>query len=88
MRQDLAAKFARYQVADENVKTLGGMLHAREQRLSATRQKLDTMVATKQQLEIQVEQLASARAQIEVAQAGGDVTAGRHGGQRGPDVDR
>ncbi len=73
LRQDLAAKFARYQVADDNVKTLGGMLQAREQRLAATRQKLDTMVATKQQLEIQVEQLQARLRQIEVAQAAGDV---------------
>jgi len=72
LRQDLAAKFARYQVADENVKTLGGMLQAREQRLAATRQKLDTMVATKQQLEIQVEHLQVRLRQIEIAQAAGD----------------
>jgi regulator of replication initiation timing len=73
LRQDLAAKFARFQVAEENVRTLAGMLQAREQRLSATRQKLDTMVATKQQLEIQVEHLGVRLRQIEVAQAAGDV---------------
>jgi regulator of replication initiation timing len=73
LRQDLAAKFARFQVAEENIRTLAGMLQAREQRLSATRQKLDAMVASKQQLEIQVEQLQARLRQIEVAQAGGDV---------------
>lgn len=73
VRQDLAAKFARYQVADENVKTLNEMLQARQQRLAATRQKLDTMVVTKQQLEVQVEHLVSRLRQIEVAQAAGDV---------------
>jgi len=72
VRQDLAAKFGRYQVAEENVKTLAGMLQAREQRLFATRQKLDTMVASKQQLEIQVEQLQARLRQIEIAQAAGD----------------
>jgi len=72
VRQDLAGKFARFQVAEENAKTLAAMLQARQQRLAATRQKLDTMVVTKQQLEIQVEHLASRLRQIEVAQAAGD----------------
>lgn len=65
---DLANRFERFKTSDATVASLHEILNAREQSLDAARQKLDSMLAAKRQLEVDVENLEARLKMVEVAQ--------------------
>ena len=65
---DLTSRFKHYKTADETSFNLRKVLGARQRTLVAARQKLNGMLAAKQQLEIDVENLEARLKMVEVAQ--------------------
>lgn len=65
---DLAKRFKHYKTADETSFNLSKVLDARQRTLAAARQKLNGMLAAKQQLEVDVENLEARLKMVEVAQ--------------------
>ena len=65
---DLTNRFKHYKTADETSFNLRKVLDARQRTLAAARQKLNGMLAAKQQLEIDVENLEARLKMVEVAQ--------------------
>jgi chromosome segregation ATPase len=57
VRTDLANRFERYKTGEETLATLAKIHQAREKGLAAALQKLESMEATKRQLEVEVENL-------------------------------
>ena len=57
VKVDLANRFARYKTGDATLASLTEIRHARIRSLDAARQKLEGMLAAKQQLEVEVENL-------------------------------
>ena len=68
INKDLANRFKHYKTADETSFNLGKVLDARQRTLVAARQKLNGMLAAKQQLEVDVENLGARLKMVEVAQ--------------------
>lgn len=69
VKHDLAGKFERYKNDEARHESDCEIKKAREKSLDVARRKLDKMVETKRQLEVQVEQLASRLRTQEVAMA-------------------
>ncbi len=65
---DLTNRFKHYKTADETSFNLRKVLDARQRTLTAARQKLNGMLAAKQQLEVDVENLEARLKMVEVAQ--------------------
>jgi chromosome segregation ATPase len=59
VQDELARRFTRYQTAETTVEAKRQLLRAREASLSAARQKLDQMLNTKRDLEVEVENLTA-----------------------------
>ena len=57
VKRDLATRFERFKIAEESVAADRKVLVAREQTLTANRQKLDTMIQAKKDLEVKLAQL-------------------------------
>lgn len=68
VRIDLANRFGRYKTNEATLTSLRDILNAREQGLSAARQKLESMLAAKRQLEVEVENLEARLKMVEVAE--------------------
>jgi len=68
INKDLANRFKHYKTADETSFNLSKVLDARQRTLAAARQKLNGMLAAKQQLEVDVENLEARLKMVEVAQ--------------------
>ena len=68
VKDDLTNKFKSFQTQEATVANLEKVLSARQKRLSATRQKLDSMLAAKRQLEVEVESLQARYRVLEVAE--------------------
>lgn len=68
VRQDLARRFERYQTAEATLASKRQMLAARENSLTAARDKLEGMIAAKRGLEVQVEHLAARLKMVQAAQ--------------------
>ena len=68
VKNDLAARFKRYQTADATLESLEKMHAARERSLQAAREKLEGMLAAKRQLEVEVENLEARRQMIAAAE--------------------
>lgn len=68
VKTDLANRFARFQTADATLTSLRDMHTARTNSLEAARQKLEGMLASKRQLEVEVENLEARMKMVEVAQ--------------------
>ncbi len=68
VKADLANRFERFKVADATLASLKDIQTARKKSLDAARQKLEGMLATKRQLEVEVENLDARLKMIEVAQ--------------------
>ena len=68
VKLELAHRFDRYKTEDATLKSLEQIRTAREQSLSAGRQKLDGMIAAKRQLEVDVENLEAQLKLVEAAQ--------------------
>lgn len=68
VRRDLAARFERFKIARETIDRDRKILAARQQALEANQQKLDRMLAAKQDLEVQVEQLEARLKTVQAAE--------------------
>ena len=68
VKHDLANRFARYKTNDATLESLRQIREARAQSLAAARQKLEGMLASKRQLEVEVENLEARLKMVEVAQ--------------------
>lgn len=66
VKNDLSNRFKRYKTSEATLASLRQILNAREQSLDAARQKLEAMLAAKQQLKVEVENL-EARLQMVAA---------------------
>ena len=66
VRADLERRFATFTRQEAAAKSLEKMLTARQQKLDAVRDKLDSMVAAKQQLELTIQDLATRQKLAEV----------------------
>lgn len=72
VREDLENRFQRYKAKEEAVKHLKQVLDARRTTLSAAQQKLESMMAAKAQLEVDIEQLEARLKMVQVAQSRSD----------------
>jgi DNA repair exonuclease SbcCD ATPase subunit len=68
VRGDLAARFKRFQTGEATLQSLEKMYNARQRSLDAAREKLEGMLASKRQLEVEVENLEARRQMIAAAQ--------------------
>ena len=68
VKVDLANRFERYKTHDATLASLRDIQTARRTSLDAARQKLESMLAQKRQLEVDVEQLEAQFKMVEVAQ--------------------
>jgi chromosome segregation ATPase len=68
VRTDLAARFEKYKVNESTVGQLDQIMAARKSKLEAARQKLEEMLAAKERLEVEVENLEAQQKMVEVAQ--------------------
>jgi chromosome segregation ATPase len=72
LNDDLATRFARFKTQDENLTALHKMLDARQKGLEAARTQLNEMLASKKQLEVEVENLEARLKMVEVAKTTAD----------------
>lgn len=72
VQTDLSSRFTRYKTQDATRVKLESILRAREKGLSAARAKLDGMLSSKRQLEVNVENLEARMKMVEVAQTTSD----------------
>ncbi len=68
VKADLANRFQHFRTAEATVDKLQRIMAARENGLGAAREKLESMLASKRQLEVEVENLQARSKMIEVAQ--------------------
>jgi len=68
VKQDLANRFERAKTHEATLSSLREILSARQRSLAAARQKLEGMLATKRQLEVDLENLDARMKMVEVAQ--------------------
>ncbi len=68
VKHDLTQRFERFKTQDATVNSLEQMRAAREKSLAAARQKLENMLATRRQLEVDVEHLEARLKMVEAAQ--------------------
>lgn len=74
VEQDLADRFERYQSVDETLKSRRQVLNARESSLGAARRKLDSMLDSKEQLLLQVENLEARYRTLQAAQVASNIS--------------
>lgn len=72
VKADLARRFERFKTSEATVNSLRDIHAARERSLEAARQKLEGMLASKRQLEVDVENLQARLKMVEVAQTTSD----------------
>lgn len=68
VKLDLANRFERYKTRDLTLESLREMYDARQRSLDAARQKLEGMLASKRQLEVEVQNLEARLKMVEAAQ--------------------
>ncbi len=73
VKRDLALRFERFKVAEESIGRDKQILEAREKTLRANEEKLDTLLASKKELEVQIEQLDARLKTVQAAQAASDL---------------
>ena len=73
VKQDLARRFARYQTGDATLASLRDMRDARQRNLDAAREKLQAMMASQRQLNVEVENLEAKLKMVEVAATSSDL---------------
>lgn len=74
VKEDLSNRFKQFQVHEETTNKLNQILVAREKNLDAARRKLDSMLAAKRELEVEVENLQARVTMVEVAQTSSRVS--------------
>jgi len=72
VKADLTNRFERFKTTDATLASLKDIQHAREQSLSAAREKLEGMLAAKRKLEVDVEHLEARLKMVEAAQTTSD----------------
>lgn len=72
VKADLAGRFERFKTSEATLANLEQIYQARQRSLDAARQKLETMLVQKRQLEVEVENLQARLKMLEAAQAAGD----------------
>ena len=72
VKTDLATRFERFKTSEATLASLRDIYSARQKSLEAARQKLEGMVASKRQLEVEVENLEARLKMVEVAQTTSD----------------
>lgn len=73
VEQDLADRFSRYQTVEETMKSRQQVLTAREKSLAAARNKLDSMLDSKEQLQVQIENLDARMKTLQASQVASTV---------------
>ncbi len=73
VKEDLSNRFKQFQVHEQTTSKLNQVLSAREKNLDAARRKLDSMLAAKRELEVEVENLQARMTMVEVAQTSSPV---------------
>jgi chromosome segregation ATPase len=73
VKDDLSNRFGRFQTTEATTEKLRQILAARQQGLTAAREKLAAMEAAKRQLEVDVENMQARQKMIEVAQASSEI---------------
>jgi hypothetical protein len=73
VKRDLAARFERYKTAETTLASKRQILTAREKSVSAAREKLDGMLASKRDLEVQLENLDARLKTVQAAQTASSV---------------
>jgi chromosome segregation ATPase len=68
VKSDLTSRFEQFKTQEATAEALNKILLARQQSLQAAREKLDSMLDAKRQLEVDVENLEARLAMVEVAQ--------------------
>ncbi|MDA1214728.1 MAG: hypothetical protein O2955_19645 [Planctomycetota bacterium] len=69
VRHDLELRFSKFQNADERMQRERNILEARKKALAANQEKLETLLATKQTLAVEIEQLEARHQTIQAAEA-------------------
>lgn len=72
IKQDLARRLERYKTNESTLASLKQVVEARQQALNAARQKLDNMLAARQQLEVEIENQQARLEMVRAAQAVGE----------------
>lgn len=72
VKEDLSRRFNRFKTADATLTSLREMRDARSRNLDAARQKLNAMVASQRQLQVEVENLEAKLKLVQVAEASCD----------------
>jgi DNA repair exonuclease SbcCD ATPase subunit len=72
IKQDLARRLERYKTNESTLASLKQVLEARQAALNAARQKLDNMLAVRQQLEVEIENQEARLEMVRAAQAVGE----------------
>ncbi len=73
VKEDLSNRFKQFQVHEQTTSKLNQVLSAREKNLDAARRKLDSMLAAKRELEVEIENLQARMTMVEVAQTSSPV---------------
>jgi chromosome segregation ATPase len=73
VKQDLAVRFERFKSAEESLSQDRQILAAREKTLRSNEEKLDTLLASKKQLEVQIEQLEARVKTVQAAEAASEL---------------
>ena len=73
VKEDLSGRFKQFQTQEQTVAKMEKILEARQKNLDAARQKLDSMLAAKRQLEVEVENLQARLTMVEVAETSSQI---------------
>lgn len=74
VKRDLSSRFERYKTAETTIASKRQILTAREKSVYAAREKLDGMLASKRDLEVQIENLDARLKTVQAAQTASSVT--------------
>lgn len=74
VKEDLSNRFKQFQAHEETTSKLNQVLVAREKNLEAARRKLDSMLAAKKELEVEIENQQARMTLVEVAQTSSPVS--------------
>lgn len=74
VREDLSNRFKQFKVHEQTADKLNQVLAAREKNLDASRRKLESMLAAKRELEVEIENIQARLTLVEVAETHAPVT--------------
>lgn len=74
VKEDLANRFKQFKTQEDSLVKMEKILEARTKNLEAARQKLDSMLAAKRQLEVEVENLQARLTMVQVAETSSQIS--------------